>query len=99
MSAEKGNGSRDSAVVQRMRERGYVPSTEAAGRVGVHKSTLYRWIRDRRVEAVDFNGAYFIRWNSVVEHLGEAGKVLGLTKEPEANAAESSTASAASTAE
>ena len=81
MSAEKVNGSRDSAFVQRMRQRGYVPSTEAASRVGVHKSTLYRWIRDRRVVAVDFNGAYFIEWNSVVDHLGEAGKVLGLTKE------------------
>jgi len=36
MTAEKGNGSRDSAVVQRMRQRGYVPTAEAAARVGVH---------------------------------------------------------------
>lgn len=81
MVAAKSNGGRDSEVARRMRQRGYVPSTEAANRVGVHKSTLYRWIRDGRIESVDFNGAYFIRWESVVEHLGKAGEILGLSRD------------------
>lgn len=85
----KGNGTRkrsqrarlDSPLTGRMRTKGYLMCTEVAEKVGVHKATLYKWIKDNRVEAVDFNGAYYVKWASVVEHLGEVADVLGITGE------------------
>lgn len=62
-----------------MREKGYLPCTEVAGRVGIHKATVYRWVRDGRIRAKDLSGAYYVEWASVVEYLGEIAEVLGLT--------------------
>ena len=69
----------DSKLTAKMRQKGYLLSTEVAKRIGVHKATLYRWIKDGVVDALDFNGAYYIRWESVVAHLGEVANVLGFT--------------------
>ena len=71
----------DSILTMKMRDKGYLLSTEVAERVGVHKATLYRWIKEGFVEALDFNGAYYVRWDSVVKHMGEVADVLGLTCE------------------
>ena len=85
----KGNGSgrrsqrarQDSPLTQRMRTKGYLMCTEVAAKIGVHKATLYKWIKENRVDAVDFNGAYYVKWSSVVAHLGDIAHVLGLTEE------------------
>jgi hypothetical protein len=71
--------SRKSAFARQMREKGYLTCTEVVGRVEVHKTTLYRWIREGLVEALDFNGAYYVKWDSIVSHLGDVAKALGLT--------------------
>lgn len=85
----KGNGVKrrpqrarhDSPLTHRMRAKGYLMCTEVADKIGVHKATLYKWIKENRVEAVDFNGAYYVKWESVVKHMGEVADVLGLTAE------------------
>lgn len=61
-----------------MREKGYLTCTEVVERVHVHPTTLYRWIRENLVEALDFNGAYYVLWTSVVAHLGDVATALGL---------------------
>lgn len=71
----------ESKLTRSMREKGYLLCTEVAQRVGIHKATVYRWVRDGRVRAKDFSGAYYVEWASVVEHLGEVANVLGFTKE------------------
>lgn len=75
---------KDSRLTVNLRRRGYHLCSEVAQRLGVHKTTLYRWIRDGRIEALDFNGAYYVEWKSLVNHLGEVADVLGLTKEADA---------------
>jgi excisionase family DNA binding protein len=61
-----------------MRAKGFLLCTEVAELVGIHKTTVYRWVRDGRVRAKDFSGAYYVEWGSVLEHLGEVADVLGL---------------------
>lgn len=70
----------DSRLTRSMREKGFLLCTEVADLVGVHKATVYRWVRDGRVRAKDFSGAYYVEWESVLEHLGEIADVLGLRK-------------------
>ena len=77
---------KDSRLTVNLRKRGYHLCSEVAQRLGVHKTTLYRWIRDGRIEALDFNGAYYVEWNSLVKHLGAVANVLGLTGADDANA-------------
>lgn len=72
----------DSELTRKLRNKGYLLCTEVAKKVGVHKATLYRWIRDGVVKALDFNGAYYVDWSSVVEHMGKVAKVLELDKNP-----------------
>lgn len=76
----------DSKLTAKMRQKGYLLSTDVAARIGVHKATLYRWIKDGVVDALDFNGAYYIRWESVVAHLGEVANVLGFTPDIDSGA-------------
>lgn len=71
----------DSRLTANLRVKGYMLCSEVAARVGVRKSTIYRWIHDGVIESLDFSGAYYVSWASVVQHLGEVGKVLGLTEE------------------
>jgi excisionase family DNA binding protein len=61
-----------------MQDKGYLLCTRAAQKVGVHKATLYRWVRDGHVKAVDFNGAYYVDWESVKSHLGQVAKIIEL---------------------
>jgi len=74
----KRRATKESTMTWRMRREGYVTCREVASRIGVHKATVYRWIGDGLIEAVDFNGAYYIRWDSVLKHLGPIAEVLGL---------------------
>lgn len=82
---------KDSRLTVNLRKRGYYLCSEVAQKLGVHKTTLYRWIRDGRIEALDFNGAYYVEWDSLVKHLGEVASVLGLTGETDNAATKSST--------
>jgi DNA invertase Pin-like site-specific DNA recombinase len=82
-SLKRRRASRKSAFARQMREKGYLTTTEVVEKIQVHKTTLYRWIREGLVEALDFNGAYYVRWTSVIEHLGEVAQALGLTRELE----------------
>jgi len=68
----------ESQLTNRMRKRGYLRSTEVAELVGVHRATLYRWIQDGLVDHVDFSGAYYVEWKSVIAHMGETAEILGL---------------------
>ena len=70
----------DSVLTQKMQNEGYLLCTDAASRIGIHKATLYRWIRDGVVRAVDFNGAYFVEWGSVVDHMGEVAQILKIQR-------------------
>jgi len=69
---------KESVMTWRMRREGYVTCREIAQRVGVHKATVYRWINDGLIESVDFNGAYYIKWDSVIRHLGAVAEILEL---------------------
>lgn len=73
----------ESELARKLEERGYIKSVIAAKRVGVHRATLYRWIRNGSVEAVDLSGAYYVQWDSVVRHLGQVAEVLGLANASE----------------
>ena len=64
-----------------LRKKGYYPISEIAKRIGLHYSTVYRWARENIVEHLDFGGAYYIKWSSVVDHLGVVASVLNLSKE------------------
>ena len=68
------------SLAAQMRTSGYISSTEVAAIIGKHKSTIYRWIKDGLVDAIDFNGAYYIQWASVIEHLGAVAAILGWSK-------------------
>jgi hypothetical protein len=68
----------DSQLSKRMEEQGYLMCSRVAERVGVHNSTVYKWIRDDVIEYVDHNGAYYVLWSSVVKHMGKVGEILGL---------------------
>jgi hypothetical protein len=65
-------------LTRRLREQGYFPISEIAGKIGVHYSTVYRWVRENIVASLDFGGAHYVEWKSVVAHLGEVANVLGL---------------------
>ena len=64
-----------------LREKNYFPISEIAKRIGLHYSTIYRWARENIVEHLDFGGAYYVYWPSVVDHLGVVAGVLNLSKE------------------
>lgn len=91
--APRRRASRKSAFARQMREHGYLTCTEVVQRVHVHKTTLYRWIRDGLVVAEDCTGAYYVEWASVVSHLAGAAKILQLTGDIDADMASGSTAS------
>lgn len=64
----------------KMRRAGYLRVGEVARAAGVHRATVYRWIHDNVVTHVDFRGAYYVKWSSVVRHLGEVANIIGLTE-------------------
>lgn len=68
-----------SKLSEKMKEQGYLPSSEVAKRIGMHRATIYRWINAGVVEFLDMGGGYYVRWESVLAHLGEVATVLGLT--------------------
>ena len=64
-----------------MNEQGYLSCRKASDMVGVHRSTLYRWIKANRVSAIDMHGVYYVQWESLVRCMGAASSVLGLDKD------------------
>ena len=85
----KGNGKvrrrarPDSELTLKMRKQGYLLCTEVAKRVGVHKATVYRWIKDELATVVDHNGAYYVKWESVYDHMGDVAEIIGLARNVE----------------
>jgi excisionase family DNA binding protein len=70
-----------SNLTERLRHEGYLPISEVATRIGLHYTTVYRWVRENIVDFVDFGGAYYVKWASVVAHLGAVADVLDMDKE------------------
>jgi DNA-binding XRE family transcriptional regulator len=66
-----------SELSKRLHDKGYLLCTEAARKVGVNRATIYRWIKERAIDTLDINGAYYVSWSSILVHLGDAAAVLG----------------------
>lgn len=73
------------AAEKRLRDKGYVPASDIAAKMGVHIGTVYRWIADKEVVGVKLGNRRFILLMSVIKKIGvETARVYGFL--PEANA-------------
>lgn len=54
-----------------MVSRGYVRAIDAARRIGVVPSTIYGWIREKRVNAKRIKNATYVTRRSLIGQLGE----------------------------
>lgn len=62
-----------------MRTKGYLLVAEAARKIGVAPSTIYRWIEERKVDGFREGYRRYVRWVSILEHLGPVSlQVRGL---------------------
>jgi len=68
----------DSKLTRDMHAKGYILCSQAARALGVHRASVYRWIDDEKVDAVNVNGTYYVEWSSCVKSYGQAAAVLGL---------------------
>ena len=71
----------DSKLTQDMHAKGYVLCSQAASALGVHRASVYRWITDKKVDAIPVNGTYYVDWASCVTSYGKAAEVLELDPE------------------
>jgi predicted DNA-binding transcriptional regulator AlpA len=67
-----------SLQAEMMAKKGYFRPIVVANRTGYHKSTIYRWIKECRVQAITFSSSYYVNWQSVLTLLGELADILGL---------------------
>lgn len=64
-----------------MASRGYMTAMEAASKAGVNIATVYRWVEAKKVEGLKAGKHWYVKVNSVVDHLGpELSKAMGLIK-------------------
>ena len=64
-----------------MRKRGYLLISEAARKLGRPNQTLYRWISEGKVEGFREGYRRYVKWASVLKHLGEPATAMrGLSK-------------------
>jgi excisionase family DNA binding protein len=61
-------------------EKGYYPPSLVVNRTQFHKTTIYRWIKDGRIETLKFNGRYYVKWDSVKELMKPLEGVLDLSE-------------------
>jgi len=66
-------------MTETMRSRGYIPASEAAGRIGVTVYSLYRWIEAGKVEGERVGSHWYVKADSIAACLGpHAAELLGL---------------------
>lgn len=64
-----------------MRAQGWVLCSEAAREIGKAVQTIYRWIDADKVEGMDDGYRRYVKWNSMMEHLGPRfARAKGLKK-------------------
>lgn len=65
-----------------MRGKGYLLVSEAARKIGVSPQTIYLWLEAKKVEGFREGYRRFVRWSTVLRHLGpESCEVRGLKYE------------------
>lgn len=63
---------------EQLRAKGYLPAPEVIKDLGVHHTTLYRWIKKKKVKSARVGGRLYVSRASLVEYLGqEAAEVFG----------------------
>jgi hypothetical protein len=78
---KRGGGVKSSRITTLLRAKGFYLCSEIAGFLGVHASTVYRWMRNNQVEYKEVNGTHYIMWNSVIDFLGpEVSQMLNVGK-------------------
>lgn len=76
---------------QKMAARGYLPASKVAERYPCSVYTVYRWIKNGKIDGEKFLGHWFVTVDSLIAMLGsEKAKVLGFLKE-EGEAGEAAT--------
>lgn len=67
-----------------MRKRGYLLASEAARKLKVAHTTVYRWIENDKTGVEGFRDGFrrYVRWSSVLRYRGkDACEALGLSQE------------------
>ena len=65
-----------------MRQRGWLLVREAARKINVTSQTIYTWINTGKVVGMRDGYRRFVRWSSVLAHIGqEACEARGLKQE------------------
>jgi len=64
-----------------MREHGYLLVGEAARKINVAPQTIYRWIEAGKAEGFREGFRRFVKWDSVLAHLGKGAEMRGLSEE------------------
>lgn len=65
-----------------MRRGGFLLVAEAARKISMTPHTIYRWIADGKVEGLREGYRRYVRWSSVLKHLGrDAAKLRGLSQD------------------
>lgn len=60
-----------------MRQRGFITVKEIAAKIGITKTTVYRWVEQGKVAEERVGAARYISLASLVQHLGPtAAKML-----------------------
>jgi hypothetical protein len=54
-----------------MREKGYRPISEAAAHANVSVTTLYRWVRAKKVIGFTRASQHYVQWESLLAFVGE----------------------------
>lgn len=53
-----------------MRDAGYLLTREAARKIGVANTTVYRWLQAGKVDGIKDGFRSYVKWSSVLKHLG-----------------------------
>lgn len=65
-----------------MREKGYLLAREAARKIDVNPTTIYRWLSANKIEGFRDGFRSYVLWTSVLAWIGEAAcEVRGLSSD------------------
>ncbi len=65
-----------------LREAGFAPGTEIAKKLGINRSTLFRWVEKGEVEGMMLSGKRYVRVSMVITKVTPAvAKIVGLVSE------------------
>ncbi len=62
--------------VELLREKGWVPATEAADLLGCHPTSIYKYIKLGKVVSTKVGGSHFVTIASIREFLGDAAEAM-----------------------